>query len=176
MVLSGFSSVTQSCLTLQPHGLQHARLPRPSASPRACSNSCPLSLWCHPAISSSAAPSSFVFSISQQASGSFPMGQLFTSGGQSTGASASATVLPTKILVDYWRLYKGIFGIVCMGRRVYVLAVGEATVKEYSKQFFSFNFFYSSGNSTQVIYWSTFYLWGPWICEDVSLKPIVFLM
>ena len=85
----------------QPHGLQHTRLPCPSLSPRVCSNSCPLSQRCHPTISSSAAPSPFVFSISQQASGSFPMCQLFTAGGQSTGASASATVLPMKILVDY---------------------------------------------------------------------------
>ena len=51
-----FSSVTQSCLTLQPRGLQHARLPCPSPTPRACSNSCPSSQWCHPTISSSVVP------------------------------------------------------------------------------------------------------------------------
>ena len=51
-----FSSVTQSCLTLQPHRLQHTRLPCPSPSPRACSNSCLLSGWCHPTISSSVVP------------------------------------------------------------------------------------------------------------------------
>ena len=62
--------------SLQPHGLQHARLPCPSPTPRACSNSCPSSHWCHPTISSSAVP----FSSSLQsfpASGSFPMSQLF---------------------------------------------------------------------------------------------------
>ena len=77
---------------LQPCGLQHSRLPCPSLSPGVCSNSCPLSLWCHPTISSSVAP---FFSCPQSfpASGSFPMSQLFTSGGQNTGASASASVL-----------------------------------------------------------------------------------
>ena len=77
-----------------PHGLQHARLPCPSPPPGACSNSCPLSQWCHPTISSSVIP----FSSSPQsfpASGAFPMSQLFTSGGQSIGASAS--VLPMNI-------------------------------------------------------------------------------
>ena len=76
-----------------PHGLQHARLPRPSSAPRACSNSYPLSRWCHSTISSSAVP----FSSCPQsfpASGSFPMIQLFTSCGQSIRVSASASVLP----------------------------------------------------------------------------------
>ena len=63
-------SVTKSCLTLQPHGLQHTR--HPSTSPRACSNSCPLSQWCHPAISSSAIPFSSCF-LSFPATGCFPM-------------------------------------------------------------------------------------------------------
>ena len=79
--------------SLQPHELQHARLPCPSLSPVACSNSCPLSWWCHLTISSSVAP----FSSCPQsfpASGSFPISQLFTSGGQSIWASASASVLP----------------------------------------------------------------------------------
>ena len=82
--------------SLQPHGLQHARLPCPSLSPRVCSNSCPLSRWCHPAISSSVVP----FSSCPQslpASGSFQMSHLFTWGGQSIGVSASASVLPVNI-------------------------------------------------------------------------------
>ena len=78
---------------LRPHGLQHTRLPCPSATPGACSNSCPLSQWCHPAISSSVVPFSSCFQ-SFPASGSFPMSQSFTSGGQSIGTSASASVLP----------------------------------------------------------------------------------
>ena len=83
------------CHSLRPHGLQHARLPCPSATPRAYSNSCPSSQWCHPIISSSAVP----FSCHQYfpESGSFPMSQFFTSGGQSIGVSASASVLPMNI-------------------------------------------------------------------------------
>ena len=80
--------------SLWPHGLQHARLPCPSPSPRACSNSCPWSRWCHPTISSSAAPFSSCLQ-SFPASGSFLMSQLFASSGQSIGASAS--VLPMNI-------------------------------------------------------------------------------
>ena len=79
--------------SLQPPGLQHARLPCPSLSPRVCSNSCSLSHWCHPAILSSVIPS-FSHPQSFPASGSFPMSQLFTSGGQNTGGLASALVLP----------------------------------------------------------------------------------
>ena len=60
-----FSSVTQSCPTLWPHGMQHARLPCPSQTPRACSDSCPLSWWCHPTISSSVVPSPPAFNLSQ---------------------------------------------------------------------------------------------------------------
>ena len=80
--------------TLQPHGLQHPRLPCPSPSPGACSNSCPLSQWCHPNISFSViVPFSFCLQSFPE-SGSFPMSQLFISGGQSIGVSASASVLP----------------------------------------------------------------------------------
>ena len=82
--------------SLQPHGLQHARLPYPSPTPEACSNSCPLSQWGHPTISSSVVPFSSRLQ-SFPASGSFPRSQFFTSGGQSIGASASASVLPTNI-------------------------------------------------------------------------------
>ena len=78
------------------HGLQHARLPYPSLSPGVCSNSCPLSCWCHPTISSSVAPLSS-YSQSSPASGSFPMSWLFPSGGQNIGVSASASVLPVSI-------------------------------------------------------------------------------
>ena len=82
--------------SLWPHGLQHTRLPCPSSSPRVCSNSCPLSRQCHPTISSSVVPFSFCLQ-SFPASESFPMNQLFTSGGQSIGASASASVFPINI-------------------------------------------------------------------------------
>ena len=80
----------------QPHGLQHARPPCPSPTPGAYSNSCPLSQWCLPTISSSVVPFSSCLQ-SFPASGSFPMSQLFTSDGQSIGVSASASVLPMNI-------------------------------------------------------------------------------
>ena len=90
-----FSSVQFSCSvvsdSLQPHGLQHARSPCPSPTTGVYSNSCPLSQWCHPTISSSV----ILFSSCLQsfpASGSFPRSQFFVSGGQSIGVSAS--VLP----------------------------------------------------------------------------------
>ena len=87
-------SVAKSCLTLRSHGLQYAKLPCPSPSPRVCPSSCPLHQWCHPTIS----PSVTLFSFCLQsfpATRSFPMSQLFASGGQSTGASAP--VLPMSI-------------------------------------------------------------------------------
>ena len=79
--------------SLQPHESQHTRPPCPSQTPRVYSNSCPLSWLCHPTISSSVVP----FSSCPQslpASGSFPMSQLFTSGGQRIGVTASTSVLP----------------------------------------------------------------------------------
>ena len=79
--------------SLWPHGLQHVRLPCPSPTPGAYSESCPLSWWYHPTISSSVIPFSFQLQ-SFPASGSFQMSQFFTSGGQSIGVSASASVLP----------------------------------------------------------------------------------
>ena len=95
-----FSSVQFSLLvvssSLWPHEPQHARPPCPSPTPGVYSDSCPLSRWCHPALSSSVVP----FSSCPQSlpeSGSFPTSQLFTSGGQSNGVSASASVLPMNI-------------------------------------------------------------------------------
>ena len=82
--------------SLQPHGLQHSRLPCPSPTPGACSNSCPLSRWWHPITSSLVAPSPPAFSLSQP-SGSFLMSWLFSSHGQSIGASALASILPVNI-------------------------------------------------------------------------------
>ena len=96
-----WTSVQFSCRSvvfnsLRPHGLQHARLPCPSPTPRACSNSCPSSQWCHPTISSSVTPfSSHLQSF--PASGSFLMSQFCASGGQSIGTLASASVLPVNI-------------------------------------------------------------------------------
>ena len=89
-----FCSDTESCLTQQPHRLQHARLSCPLLFPRICSNSCPLSWWCHSTISSSVTPFSSCLQ-SFPASGPFPMNRLFALGGQSIGALAS--VLPMNI-------------------------------------------------------------------------------
>ena len=79
--------------SLWPRGLQHTRLPCPSPTPRAYSNSCPLSQWCHPTISSSVIPLSSCLQSFPE-SGSFSVSQFFTSGDQSIGVSASASVLP----------------------------------------------------------------------------------
>ena len=84
--------------SLQPHELQHARLPCPSPTPRACSNSCPLTQWCHPTILSSVVL--FTCLQSFPASGSFPMSHFFASGSQSVGASASASVFAMN--TDLW--------------------------------------------------------------------------
>ena len=106
-----FSSVQFSCSVvsdyLQPHGLQHTRLPCPSQTARACSNSC---WWCHPVISSSVIPFSSCLQ-SFPALGSFSRRQFFPSGGQSIGASASASVLPVNIQ-DWFPL--GLTGLISL--------------------------------------------------------------
>ena len=98
--------------SLWPHGPQHARLPCPSLTPRIESNSCPSSRWCHPTISSSVIPFSSQLQ-SFPASGSFPISQFFTSGGQSIGVSASASVLPMNVQ-DWFPL--GLTGSPCSPR------------------------------------------------------------
>ena len=95
-------------LRSRPHGLPHARLLRPPLSPGVCSNSCPLSQWCHPTILSSVSlfsscPKSFASAVS------FPMTWLFPSGGQSIGASASALVFSMNI--EGWFLL-GLTGLI----------------------------------------------------------------
>ena len=102
---------------LQPHGLQHARLPCPSFTPGACSNSCPLSWWCHQTISSSVIP----FSSCPQSfptSGFFSMSQFFTSDGHNIGASApSAPVLSVNIQ-DWFPL--GLTGLIASDSKITV--------------------------------------------------------
>ena len=104
LLFSGANTFSHTCSVqslsyvwlLQPHGLQHARPPCPSPNPGVYSNSCALSWWCHPTISSSVIHfSSRLHSF--PASGSFQMSQFFTSGSQSIGASASTSVLPMNI-------------------------------------------------------------------------------
>ena len=103
------SGPAQSCLTLKPHGLQHARPPCLSPTPRACSNSCPSSWWCYPTISSSVVPWSSC-PQSFPASGSFQRSQFFASDGQSIGASALASFQRTP-RTDL--LYNGLVGSPC---------------------------------------------------------------
>ena len=114
--------------SLWPHGLQHSRLPCPSPSPRACSNSCPLSWWCHPTISSvvpfSSCPQSF------PASRSFPMSRLFASGGQSIGASTS--VFP--INVQSW-FPLGLTGLISLQSKGLSRVFSNTTIRKH--QFFS---------------------------------------
>ena len=107
MLLFSSSDVSESLWT---HGLQHARLPCPSLSPGVCSNSCPLSPWCHPTISSSVAPFPSCLQ-SSPASGAFPMSWLFTSSGQSIRVLASASVLPMNI--QCWFLL-GLTGLISL--------------------------------------------------------------
>ena len=104
--------------SLQPHGLQHTMLPCPSLSLGVCSNSCPLSWWCHPTISSSVVPSS-PCPQSFPASGSLPVSRLFTSGGRSIGTSASVSVLPVNIQ-DWFPLW--LTGLILLSKPSLILS------------------------------------------------------
>ena len=107
--------------SLQPHRLQHARPPCPSPTPGVHSNSCPLSQWCPPTISSSVVPFSSRLQ-SLPASGSFQMSQFLKSGGQSIGVSASTSV--NDWMNEYWKIrrkFKEIMGILLSGRQMVIL-------------------------------------------------------
>ena len=132
--------------SLHPHGLQHTRLPCPSPTPRAQSNSCPLSRWCHPAISSSVVPFSSCLQ-SFPASGSFPVSQFCKSGGQNIGISASASVLPMNIQ-DWFSL--GLTGLIsCSPRDPRVFS--NTTVQNH--QFFDAQSFYGPTLMSIHDYW-----------------------
>ena len=125
-----FSSVTQSWLTLRPQGLQHARPPCPSPTLRVYSNSCPLSWWCHPTISSSVTRfSSHLQSF--PASGSFQISQFFASGAQSIGVSASTSLLLMNIQ-DWFPL--GWTGWISLQSKGLSRVVSNTTVQKH--QFF----------------------------------------
>ena len=128
LLLLSHSMVSDS---LQSHRLHHARLPCPSLTPRACSNSCPLSQRCHPTISSSV----ITFSSCLQsfpASGSFLMSQVIASGGQSIGVSASASVLPMNIQ-DWFPL--GLTDLISLQSKGLSRVFSNTTVQKH--QFFS---------------------------------------
>ena len=116
--------------SLRPHGLQHARPPCPSPTPRVYPNSCQLSWWCHPTISSSVVP---FYSCLQSfpASEAFPMSQFFTSGSQSIGVSASESVLPMNIQ-DWFSL--GWTGCTSLQSRGHSRVFSKTTVQKH--QFF----------------------------------------
>ena len=128
------------------------RLFCPSLSPRVCSNSCPRNCWCHPTISSSVAsfsscPQSF------PASGSFPMSRLFILGGQSIGASASASVLPMNI--QSWFLL-GLIGLISLLSKRFSRVFSSTTIEKH--QFFG----------TQPSLWSNFHI-RTWLLEKLSV-------
>ena len=115
------------CNSLHPHGMQHARPLCPSPTPRVYSNSCPLSQWCHPNIS----PSVISFSSNLQsfpASGSFQVSLFFESGGQSTGVSASVSVLPMNI--QDWFPW-GLPGLISLQSKGLSRVFSNTTVQKY---------------------------------------------
>ena len=117
--------------SLQLHGLKHARLPCPSPTPGACSNSCLSSWWCHPAISSSVIPFSSCLQ-SFPPSGTFPMSQLFTSSSQNIIASASTSVLPMTIQ-DWFAL--GSTGWISLLSKELLRVFSNTTVLQHSAFF-----------------------------------------
>ena len=131
-----FSSVAHLCLTLC--NRMDCRLPCPSSTPRAWSNSCPSSPWCHPTISSSVIPFSSCFQ-SFPASGSFPVSHFFTSDSQSIGASASASILPMNTQ-DWFPL--GLTGLISLQSKGLSRVFSNTTFQKY--QFFG----------TQLSLWS----------------------
>ena len=122
-------------------GLQHAKLPCPSPTSRACSDSCPSSWWCHPTISSSVIPFSCLQSC--PASGSFPMSQFFVSGSQSIGVSASTSALPMNIQ-DWFPL--GSIGLISLLSKGLSRVFSSTTV--WKHQFFG----------AQPSFWSNFHI------------------
>ena len=141
--------------SLWPHGLQHTRLPCPSPSPRAYSNSCPLSQWCHPTISSSITHFSS-FPQSSPASGSFPMSCLFTSGSQSIEASALASVLPMNI--QGWFLL-GLTSLISFKIDCFDILAVQGTLKSFPAPQFKHRFF-----SAQPSLWSSTHM-HTWMLE-----------
>ena len=134
--------------SLWPHALQHTRLPCPSPNPRAYSNSCPSSRWCHPTISSSGVPFSSCL-LSFPAPRSFPMSQFFASGGQSVGVSASASVLPMN--TQDWSPLE-LTGLISLQSKALSRVFSNTTVQKH--QFFN----------TQLSLWSNSHI-HTWLLE-----------
>ena len=159
--------------SLQPHELQHTRLPCPSLFPWVCSNSDPLSQWCQPTISSSVA---LFFSGPQfsPASESFQMSRLFASGGQSVGASASASVFPVNI---YGWFPVGLTGLISLLSKGPSSVLSSTTVQKH--QFFSWTIFtvqlsqlyMTTGKAIALLAkWCLCFLFVVWVCHSFSSK------
>ena len=133
--------------SLWPHELQHARLPCPSLSPWVCSNGCPLSQWWHPTISSSVIPFSSCLQYFP-ASGSFPVSQFFTSGGQSIEASASASVLAMNI--QCW-FPLGLTGLISLQSKWLSRIFSSTTIQKH--QFLALSFLYGPALTSIHDYW-----------------------
>ena len=161
MVLFSRSVVSDS---LWPHKLQHSRPPYPSPTPGVHSNSCPSSRWCHPTISSSAIPFSSCLQ-SFPASGSFPNSQVFTSGGQSIGASSLASVLPVNI--QGW-FPLGLIGLTSLQSKELSRVFSNITVQKH--QFFSTQPWYSPTLTSIRDYWKNHGFDYTYLCQqsDVS--------
>ena len=136
--------------SLWPHGLRHTRLPCPSPTPRAYSNSCPLSRWCYPTVSSSVVPFSSCLQ-SFPASGHFPMSQFFASSGQSIGVSASTPVL-SKNIQDWFPL--GWTGWISLQSKGLSRIFSNTTVQKH--QFFGLNFLYGPTLTSIHDYWKNY--------------------
>ena len=136
--------------SLRPHGLQHTRLPCPSPTPQACSNSCPSSQWCHPTISFAVVPSSSHLQ-SLPESRAFPMSRLFPSGGQSIGTSASASVLPMNIQ-DWFPL--GLTGWISLPSKGLSRVFSDTTVRKYLLRYMQISTF--SGKVDPFLLWNVF--------------------
>ena len=154
---------------LWPHGLQHAKLPCPSPYPWTCSNSCPLSQWCHSTISSSVIPFSFCLQ-SFPASRAFLMSQLFASGGQGIGASASASVLPMNIL-DWFPL--GWTGLISLPFNGLSRVFCNTTVQKH--QFFEAQPSYGPSLTSVRDYWKNHSFNYPNLCQQSDKVPLPFL-
>ena len=168
LLFSSVQSLSRVWL-LQPRGLQHARLPRQSPTPWPCSNSCPLSRWCHLTISSSVVPfSSWLQSF--PASGSFLTSLLFASGGQSIEVSASAAVLAVSTL-DWFPLgWTGWISLLCKGPKESSLALQFKRINASA-----LSFLYSPTLTSVHDYWKneSFDYYGPLgtpVAQSVSVQ------
>ena len=145
--------------SLRPHVLQHARLPGLSPTPGDCSNSCALSQWCHPTISSSVVPfSSCLHSF--PASGTFPVSQFFASSGQSIGASASALAFPMNIQ-DWFSL--GLTGLISLQPKELSRVSSNTRVQRH--QFFG----------TQYSLWPNSYIHTWQLKKTIALTRCIFV-